>query len=80
MSLSMAFFTFLNAWWIMLFVVLPLNIEKNTDRTEVEYAAAPKSINWRRVLWTNTLLAAAVTGLLALVIHSGVIPLRDVLQ
>ncbi|MDE3016533.1 MAG: DUF1467 family protein [Pseudomonadota bacterium] len=77
MSPLMAVFTFIVSWWIMLFFVLPLDIETLEKPGSVEYAAAPKSVNWLKKLLLTTILALAVTGLLALVIHSGLIRLRD---
>jgi predicted secreted protein len=80
MSLSMTIFTFLNAWWISLFMVLPLSIERGERSSELEYAAAPKRIHWRRIMVVTTLLAVFFTAALALLIKSGIIPVRDTLQ
>jgi predicted secreted protein len=77
MSLSMAIFTFLNAWWVSLFMVLPLSIERGERDSELEYVAAPRRIHWRRILTLTTLLALFFTAALALLIKSGIIPVRD---
>lgn len=79
MSISFAVFTFINAWWVSLFVVLPWSIERGENNT-IEYAAAPKRIRWRRVAVATTLLAIFFTAALALVIKSGIIPVRDSYQ
>jgi predicted secreted protein len=75
MSLSMAVFTFINAWWIMLFFVMPFGVKTAESRNEHEYAAAPKAINWKKMLAINTVLALLATGGLAWLIHSGLIQL-----
>lgn len=65
-------FTFLNAWWIMLFIAIPFgtNYEENkNDKNSKEvYAAAPSSINWKKVIIIATVLAAIVTFSLKVII------------
>lgn len=77
MSPAMAVFTFIVSWWIVLFAALPLSIERSENPTKTEYAASPKTVRWGRILLITTLLAALVTALIALVIHSGWITVRD---
>ena len=77
MSLTMAVFTFIVAWWVLLFIVLPLGIEKADHPGKMEYAAAPKRIRWGKILFITTLMAVIMTGIIALVIHSGWISVRD---
>ncbi len=76
MSWLMAFFTFLNAWWITLFVTVPMCIETGSKDSELEYDAAPRRIHWRKILWLNSLIAAFATLALALVIESGIVQVR----
>ncbi len=79
MSFAMAIFTFINAWCISLFFVLPGAVVANEDTgvdDPLHYAAAPKKIRWRRVLLLTTLWALLITTALALVIKSGIIPIR----
>ena len=76
MSVSMAIFTFINVWCVTLFVALPLGIIRSTPQTSLEYAAAPKKIHWRKIFRINTLVAAIVTALIALIIKTGIIPVR----
>jgi predicted secreted protein len=73
MSITMGFFVFLNAWWVMLFVSLPLGIEKADGSAVLDYAAAPKKIRWKKIFLVNTALAFCFTVALALIIHSGMI-------
>lgn len=77
MSFTMGVFTFLNAWFIALFLAFPFNIEPPDEGEAAEgYAAAPKRIRWKRLTITATLLALAFTLLLALLIKSGIVPIR----
>jgi predicted secreted protein len=74
MSISMAVFTFINTWWIMLFFVFPFHVRPVEEHTQLEYAAAPKSIRWKRMLVIDTVLSLIVTAALALLISSGIFP------
>ncbi|MCE2926982.1 MAG: DUF1467 family protein [Rickettsiales bacterium] len=76
MSWLMAFFTFLNAWWITLFITVPMCIETGPKEQQMEYDAAPKRIHWRKIIWLNSLIAAIATLILALVIESGIVQVR----
>ena len=77
MSLSMAIFTFINAWWIMLFFVLPFGIQRPNQHSATEYAAAPKPVSWKKKFMITSLLAFVVTIVLAVVINSGLINVHD---
>jgi predicted secreted protein len=79
MSLSMGIFTFVNAWFLMLFFTMPFFVRPALERSKVEYAAAPQALRWKKMLITNTVVSLVVTVLLALVMYSGWIPVRDVL-
>lgn len=76
MSIWMALFTFINAWCITLFAVLPTSIEHGPHDSAMDYEAAPKRINWRRIIRINTIVALLVTAALALVIKTGIVPLK----
>ncbi len=72
MSVAFAFFTFLNAWWIMLFVAIPFSTEYEeiTEKQAIEgYRAAPKAIYWKKAVIIASSLAAIVTIIIALVIR-----------
>ena len=80
MSLSFAIFTFLNVWWVMLFMVLPIGVKAPQTRGERDYAAAPKPHNWKRIFVINSLASLVVTLVIALMIEQGVIPLKDMMS
>ena len=75
MSPSMAFFTFLNAWWISLFLVVPFFVKSAENPAAHEYKASPQPVPWKKVLLVDTLVALAATVLLALIIGSGYFPM-----
>ena len=80
MPLTFAFFTFLNAWWIMLFVAIPFSTkyEEITEKQALEgYRAAPKAIYWKKAAIIATILAVLITITLALVIKSGIVPVKN---
>jgi len=72
MTITFAFFTFLNAFWIMAFIAAPFSVHYAPNQT----AAAPESINWKKLVLIAASLAFLVTGLLALVIKSGIIQVK----
>ncbi|MDX1975447.1 MAG: DUF1467 family protein [Rickettsiales bacterium] len=76
MSISMAIFTYINLWWIAMILVLPFFTRKDEAVDPLSYAAAPKSMPWKRVILTASALAAVFTITLALLIKIEMIPLR----
>ncbi len=69
-----AFFTFLNAWWIMFFIAIAFSIESRNDNDAVNkpeegYAAAPKHIYWKKAITIATVLAVLVTASIAVIIR-----------
>ncbi len=80
MSISMGFFTFLNAWFLMLFFVGPFFVRPAQTHSEVEYAAAPQAMKWKKLFMTNTIASIVLTLLIALVLHSNFMSLRDAIS
>lgn len=73
----MATFTFINAWWISVFLVLPFSIETPERPGDNTTPAAPRRIYWKRIVIGATILAFFFTLTLALVIKSGIVPVRN---
>jgi predicted secreted protein len=73
MTPTFAFFTFLNAFWLMAFIAIPFSTEYEklgTIRPASEgYAAAPKTIHWKKAVTIATILATLITLALAVVIE-----------
>lgn len=77
MSLIMGIFTLINAWCLSVFLMLPFSIEAAGKQEGINYAAAPKKILWKRLLWGATILSILLTVALALVIKSGMVSVRN---
>jgi hypothetical protein len=81
MGWSFAFFTFLNAFWIMAFIAIPFSTEYENQGEKkgnnYDYAAAPKKIYWKKVVTIAAILAIIITAVLALVIKSGIVPVKN---
>lgn len=78
MTPSFAVFTFFNTWWVMLFFVLPFFARPNQAPSQLQYAAAPETPRWKKVVLVNSLVSLAVTLLLALIINSGLFHASDI--
>ncbi len=63
--------TYAVMWWLVLFMVLPLDIKIPETRSGVEYAASPAKANVRRKLKLTSLYALIPTILLQSAIHLG---------
>jgi len=81
MTWSFTFFTFLNAFWIMAFIAIPFSTEYEEpgekQGNNYGYAAAPKKIYWKKVVIIAAVLAIIITVGLALVIKSGIVPVKN---
>lgn len=68
-------------WFMVLFVVLPIRLETQGDRGEIvpgTHAGAPANLNLRRKFRIVTLVSLVVWGIIAAVIWSGLITIRDI--
>ena len=67
-------------WFMVLFVVLPIRLETQGDRGEIvpgTQAGAPANLNMKRKAKIVTLVSAAIWVVLAAVILSGAVSVRD---
>lgn len=76
MSLSLDFFTFLNCWFLSLFMVVPFFVKPDEQRNRVDYVAAPKSLPWKKLLITNTLVSFVMAVVVAMVVRSNLFVMR----
>ncbi|MEO0693079.1 MAG: DUF1467 family protein [Pseudomonadota bacterium] len=68
-------------WFMVLFVVLPIRLETQGDQGKVEpgtHASAPANLNMRKKAKLVTMIAAVIWVILAAIIFSGVITVRDI--
>lgn len=73
MSLLNAVFIYLLIWWTMLFAVLPLGVERNTDSHLGHDAGAPKDPQLKKKLLLNTALSAGVLAVIWILVELHVI-------
>ena len=73
MGLFNAFFIYLLVWWVMLFTVLPLGVEREETPQKGFDAGAPKYANLKRKLVLNSILSAVFVAILWVLVDTGVI-------
>jgi predicted secreted protein len=81
MNVVSAIVLFAVIWFLVLFVMLPIRLETQGDRGEIEpgtHAGAPANFDVKKKLRLVTVIAAAVWVVIAGIIISGVITVRDI--
>lgn len=73
MSFFNAFFIYLLIWWVMLFTVLPLGVERHDDPGRGFDAGAPKKADLKRKLILNTVISAVILAVIEALAYFGVI-------
>lgn len=73
MTLFTAFFIYLLIWWVMLFTVLPLGVQRHEEQGKGFDAGAPAKANLGKKLLINTVLSGVVLGIIQLLVVTGVI-------
>ncbi len=73
MSLTFAAFTYLNLWWVSLFLCWPFCVEAKPEVEKsdnaLDYVSSPKTIYWKKMLILTSVTSAVMTAIIALVIH-----------
>jgi predicted secreted protein len=73
MSLSFIAFTYLNLWWVSLFLCWPFCVEAKAEGEKndnaLDYTSSPKTIHWKKMLILTSSVSAVITALIAVVIH-----------
>jgi predicted secreted protein len=81
MSIVSAIVLFLVIWFLVLFIVLPIRLETQGERGEVvpgTHSGAPANLSMKRKALITTGVAVLLWVLIAGVILSGVISVRDI--
>ena len=63
MDLLTAFFIYLILWWVTLFMVLPFGVRRHQEDGKGFDSGAPEFTNIGKKLLINTVLSAAILGL-----------------
>mgnify|MGYP002785121867 CR=1 FL=1 len=73
MSLSFIAFTYLNLWWVSLFLCWPFCVEAKPEgeknENALDYTSAPKVIYWKKMLVLTSVVSAVITAFIAVIIH-----------
>ncbi|HRI76318.1 MAG TPA: DUF1467 family protein [Alphaproteobacteria bacterium] len=77
MSLLYAFFIYLLIWWVLLFTILPLGVERHAEDGKGFDSGAPKFANIRKKLIWNTILSAVVLAIIWVLVEIDVIRWRE---
>lgn len=77
MSLLYAFFIYLLIWWVMLFTILPLGVERHGEDGKGYDRGAPKVANIRKKLILNTIVSAIILAIIWILVQVDVIRWRE---
>lgn len=73
MSIVNAFFIYFLVWWVLLFTVLPLGVERHQETGKGYDPGAPKKVDLKKKLVLNSFLSAAFVVMLELLIRLDII-------
>jgi predicted secreted protein len=80
MGITSAIVLFAVVWFLVLFISLPIRLETQGDRGEIEpgtHAGAPADFSFKRRAKLVTVITVVIWAVLAGIITSGVIHVRD---
>lgn len=73
MDLLTSAFIYLLIWWVLLFTVLPLGVEKHAEEGRGHDAGAPVKADLKKKLIINSVLSAVLLAVIWLLVKFGVI-------
>lgn len=73
MSILTAMFIYLLVWWVVIFTILPLGVERHEDTGKGYDAGAPKFANLKKKLQLTTLISAVIVAAMWVLVELGVI-------
>lgn len=76
MTLLYAFFIYLLIWWVMLFTILPIGVEKHDEAGKGFDPGAPKFANLKKKLIWNTILSGVLLAVIYVLVEIDVIQWR----
>lgn len=77
MSLLYAFFIYLLIWWVMLFTILPIGVERHDEHGKGFDAGAPKIANLKKKLIWNTVVSAVILAVIWVLVELDIIRWRE---
>ncbi len=73
MGILNAVFIYFLVWWVLLFTVLPLGVERHEETGRGYDAGAPKNSNLKKKIILNSVMSAAVVLIMELLVRFDVI-------
>ncbi len=73
MSPLTALFIYLLIWWVVIFTILPLGVERHEEVGKGYDAGAPKIANLKQKLKITTVVSAAILAVMWILVEVGVI-------
>lgn len=77
MSFWYALFIYLLIWWVTLFMILPLGVERHDEPGKGYDSGAPKSADIKKKLLLNTLVSAIIMAVIWVLVEIDVIRWRE---
>lgn len=77
MSPLYAFFIYLLIWWVMLFTILPIGVERHEEEGKGFDAGAPKFANLKKKLILNTIVSAVILAVIYVLVELDIIRWRE---
>ncbi len=77
MSPLYAFFIYLLIWWVMLFTILPIGVERHEEDGKGFDAGAPKFANLKKKLILNTVVSAVILAVIYVLVELDIIRWRE---
>lgn len=73
MTIVTAIFIYFLVWWLTLFTILPMGVERNTEEGKGFDAGAPKFANLKKKLIINSIVSAVIVLIMHILVEVGVI-------
>lgn len=77
MTITYAVFIYLLIWWVTLFMILPIGVERHEESGKGYDAGAPKFANLKKKLVWNTAVSAVILAVIWVLVELEIIRWRD---
>lgn len=77
MTITYAVFIYLLIWWVTLFMILPIGVERHEESGKGYDAGAPKFANLKKKLVWNTAVSAVILAVIWVLVELDIIRWRE---
>lgn len=77
MTITYAVFIYLLIWWVTLFMILPIGVERHEESGKGYDAGAPKFANLKKKLVWNTAVSAVILAVIWVLVELEIIRWRE---